>query len=83
MLHHALSGFLRVSLIDRCYKVVPKKLFRRRILRNTPAIQSSVFVLHIEFVLHIDKICDADVALHLQSCDARFKPGIAVKRIQE
>ena len=40
MLHHALSGFLRVSLIGECDKVVPEKLFRRRILRNTPAIST-------------------------------------------
>ena len=72
MLHHALSGFLRVSLISRCDKVVPEKLFRRRILRDTPAIGSSVSVLHI------DEIRDADIALHLQPRDARLKTGVAV-----
>jgi hypothetical protein len=40
MLHHALFGFLRVSLICRCDKVVPEKLFRRRILCDTPAIST-------------------------------------------
>ncbi len=54
-------GFLRVSLICRCDKVVPEKFFRRRILRDTPAIRSSISVLHI------DEIRNADIALHLQS----------------
>lgn len=71
MPHHALSGFLRVSLIGGRDKVIPEKLFRRRILRDTPAIRSSVLVLHI------DEICNTDIALHLQSCDARFKAGVA------
>ena len=71
MLHHACFGFLRVSLIGGGDKVVPEKIFRRRILRDTPAIRSSVSVLHI------DKIRDADIALHLQSRDARFKAGVA------
>lgn len=71
MLHHALFGFLRVSLICRCDKVVPKKFFRRRILCDTPAIRSSVSVLHI------DEIRDADIALHLQPHDARLKTGVA------
>ena len=71
MLHHALFGFLRVSLICRCDKVVPEKFFRRRILCDTPAIRSSVSVLHI------DEIRDADIALHLQPRDARLKTGVA------
>ena len=70
MLHHALFGFLRVSLVGGCNKVVPEKLFRRRIFRDTPSIRSSVPVLHI------DKIRDADIALHLQSRDARLKTGV-------
>lgn len=71
MLHHALFGFLRFSLICRCDKVVPEKFFRRRILCDTPAIRSSVSVLHI------DEIRDADIALHLQPRDARLKTGVA------
>ena len=71
MLHHALFGFLRVSLICRCDKVVPEKFFRRRILCDTPAIRSSVSVLHI------DEIRNADIALHLQPRDARLKTGVA------
>ncbi len=64
MLHHALFGFLRVSLVGGCNKVVPEKLFRRRIFRDTPAIGSSVSVLHI------DEIRDADIP-------ALFQPVIA------
>ena len=71
MLHHALFGFLRVSLIGRCDKVVPEKFFRGCILRDTPSIRFSVSVLHI------DEICDADIALHLQPRDARLKTGVA------
>ena len=71
MLHHTLFGFLRVSLIGGGDKVVPKKLFRCRILRDTPAIRSPVSVLHI------DEIRDADIALHLQSRDTRLKAGVA------
>ena len=43
---HALFGFLRVSLICRCDKVVPEKFFRRRILCDTPAIMPSVSIPH-------------------------------------
>ena len=71
MLHHALFGFLRVSLIGGGDKVVPEKLFRRRIFRDTPAIRSSVPILHI------DEIRNADIALHLQSRDTRLKAGVA------
>ena len=49
----------------------PEKFFRRRILCDTPAIRSSVSVLHI------DEIRDADIALHLQPRDARLKTGVA------
>ena len=35
-----LFGFLRVSLVGGCNKVVPEKLFRRRIFRDTPSIRS-------------------------------------------
>ena len=73
MLHHAFFGFLRVSLIGRRDEVISKKLFRRRILRDTPAIRSSVPVLHI------DEIRDADIALHLQPRDARLKTGVVCR----
>ena len=54
MLHHALFGFLRVSLIAGCDKVVPEKLFRRRVFCYTPAIRSSVSVLHLLIGIELD-----------------------------
>ena len=71
MSQNTLSGFLRVSLICRRNKVISKKRFRCCVLRNTPAIRSSIFVLHI------DEIRNADIALHLQPRDARLKTGVA------
>ena len=71
MLRHALFGFLRVSLIGGGDKVVPEKLFRRRVFCDTPAIRSSISVLHI------DEIRNADIALHLQPRDARLKTDVA------
>ena len=54
-------------------KAAEKKI--ETVVFNAPAIRSSVLVLHI------NEIRNADIALHLQPCDTRFKAGVAALAI--
>ena len=70
MRNDARPRLLRLSAIRRGHEVISEQHLRRGVLCDAPAVRLAVFVLHI------NKVADGQICLHLKPRYHRVKAGV-------